>query len=392
MFEAKCYTVMIISTGNMTEERKIIRDTIYHWNEINSENNKIVFKVSGYDIDMNADSGAKPQTLINKKLVEKSDFAIAVFWNRLGKETMLFQSGSAEEIELHLKSDKKVLTYFSKIKVDIDDIDPDQLKKLKDYKNELSTKVNYKEFDSYEKLKTIIFDDLTLFAVELGKPYSYLKDKGEDEKKEVDINYELQRIFQYGGVPEINQAYDQQIPIFKTKINDTTKEIIINDIGLKLEKAAGDFSKIVKPMKMLLEYYDFIQDNQLEILGVVLDEFLNVCFDSFYSFAAEPYTRAIFKKINRKQYKVIRELYMAKMLKKYQLYYKNNPLIEKFLDFTSVVAENNDDEKEVRNLILAQQEVLKNNPIKSEDEVLFFKNMKKIKTIAEKLEERCYER
>ena len=103
---------MIISTGNLAEERRIIRDTVYHWNEINSENNKIVFKASGYDIDINADSGAHPQTLINNKLVEKSDFAIAVFWNRLGKETMLFQSGSAEEIELHLKNGKKVLTYF----------------------------------------------------------------------------------------------------------------------------------------------------------------------------------------------------------------------------------------------------------------------------------------
>ena len=80
------------------------------------------------------------------------------------------------------------------------------------------------------------------------------------------------------------------------------------------------------------------------------------------------------------------------MLKKYQFYYKNNPLVEKFLDFTSDAAENNDDEKEVRDLILVQQEVMKEKPLKSEDELLFFKNMKKVKNIAEKLEERCYEK
>lgn len=46
MFTANCYTVMIISTGNIAEERRIVRDAIYHWNEINSEHEEIVFKAS----------------------------------------------------------------------------------------------------------------------------------------------------------------------------------------------------------------------------------------------------------------------------------------------------------------------------------------------------------
>ncbi len=164
MFTANCYTVMIISTGNMAEERRIVRDAIYHWNEINSEHEEIVFKVSGYDIDVRSDSGVRPQESINKQIVEKSDFAIVVLWNRLGKETGGFKSGSDEEIQQHLNANKKVFTYFSKIKVDVDDIDVEQFAKFKAYKAGLAKKVNYKEFDSYDKLKSIINDDLTIFA------------------------------------------------------------------------------------------------------------------------------------------------------------------------------------------------------------------------------------
>lgn len=380
---------MIISTGNMAEERRIVRDAIYHWNEINSEHEEIVFKVSGYDLDVRADSGVRPQESINKQIVEKSDFAIVVLWNRLGKETGGFKSGSDEEIQQHLNANKKVFTYFSKIKVDVDDIDVEQFAKFKVYKAGLAKKLNYKEFDSYDKLKSIINDDLTIFAREL-------KQKSEDKKtetfgtletkaKKVDINYSLQTIFQYGGVPEINQAFAQQIPVFKTQLSDTTKEIIINHIAVELKCASGDFVKFEKPMKLLNEYYDFIQNTQLDVLEYVLDEFVNICSGRYYSYAAEVYTRAIFDKITIEQYKIIRKMYMAKMLNDSQYIHKYNPIVEKFLDYTSEEKENNDDENEIRRIILKQRELWNKRPLDEGNEKIFDDNRHKLEKIKAKL-------
>lgn len=376
---------MIISTGNMAEERRIVRDSIYHWNEINSEYEEVIFKASGYDIDVRADSGMRPQESINEQIVEKSDFAIVVLWNRLGKETGGFKSGSDEEIQQHLKAGKKVLTYFSKIKVDVDDIDVEQFAKFKAYKAELAKKVNYKEFDSYDKLKSIINDDLTILARELKQKSDEKKDEAnattETESKKVDINYALQRIFQYGGVPEIEQAFVQQIPFFKTRLTDITKEIIINHIGTDLKNAAGDFVKLQKPMKLLNEYYDFIQNGQLDILEYVIDEYGNICSGGYYSYAAEPYTRAIFEKITKEQYKIIRKMYMGKMLNECLYIYKNNPIVEKFLDYTVNDTDNNDDEREIRKIILEQRELWGKKPLDDEQSKLFDKNRHELEKI-----------
>lgn len=388
MFNAKCFTVMIISTGNMKEERKIIRDAVYHWNEINSENEGIILKPSGYDIDVRADSGKRPQASINEQIVVKSDFAIAVFWNRLGKNTGEYQSGLVEEIELHLKARKKVLTYFSKIKVDIDDIDVEQLQKLRDYKENLKKRVNYKEFENYDRLKLIILDDLTRLIRELnneGNPSGGDGEEGNTSSRKDDINYTLQRAFFYGSVPEINLAYEQQIPRFKGVLNADTKGIIINDILLKLQYANGDFDKIVTPMKRLFEYYDFIQDNQLEILGFVLDELMNKCTGGYYSFAAETYTRQIFNRITKEQYKIIRKMYMYKMLGNYLYIYDDNPIVEKFLEYTSVESENNGDEKELRNIIFKQKELWNKKPLTDAEYRDFDKNKEKLKEIRNRL-------
>lgn len=390
MFEARCYNVMIISTGNLREERGIIRDTIYHWNEIHSEYEGIIFKASGYDIDMCADSGDRPQALINESIVKRSDFAIAVFWNRLGTQTGAFQSGSAEEIYLHLKNDRKVLTYFSKIKVDIDDIDTTQLEKLKQYKKELAEKVSYKEFDSYDKLKMLITDDLTSIAHEFEKKSATVEPSAEERvvsvMREPDINYELQKSFLSGTVLEINKAYEYQIPRFRTKLNQSTKEIIINDIWSKLKSAAGDFLKIVTPMKLLSEYFDFIQNDQLSILGLVLDELTSICFSQYYSYEAEPYTKDVFNKITKEQYKIIRKMYMSKMLIKYQYIYELNPILEKFLKFTSISEENNSDENEIRELILKQHELWEKRPFNDETEKIFSGNIKKLENIKKRLD------
>ena len=371
---------MIISTGNMAEERHIVRDTIYHWNEIHSEYENIVFKASGYDIDVRADSGMRPQESINRQIVDKSDFAIVVMWNRLGKETGGFRSGSDEEIQLHLKADKKVFTYFSKIKVDIDDIDTEQLAKFKAFKAELAQKVNYKEFHSYDELKSKITDDLTIFARELNKKSELEnteKEKDTSESKATkdgDINYTLQRIFQYGSVPEINQAFEQQIPVFKTQLSNSTKEVIINYIATKLKYAAGDFFKLEKPMKLLNDYYDFIQDNQLDVLEYVVNEFLNICFSNYYSYAAAPYTQAIFEKIKKEQYKLIRKMYMAKMLNYSQYIHRSNPVIDKFLDYTTDDKDNNDDEREIRRIVLSQKELWNKKPLDEEQMKTFNSN------------------
>ncbi|WP_353622123.1 hypothetical protein [Halocella sp. SP3-1] len=52
------------------------------------------------------ESGKRPQALLNKQIVNDSDAAIAIFWTRFGTPTEEYDSGTEEEIEKMLKSDK----------------------------------------------------------------------------------------------------------------------------------------------------------------------------------------------------------------------------------------------------------------------------------------------
>lgn len=84
-------------------------------------------------------SGARPQESINKQIVLKSDLLICIFGARLGAPTGNEMSGSIEEINEHLKVGKDVMVFFKNS--GSYDIDPDQLKKVRDYQNSIKDSV-----------------------------------------------------------------------------------------------------------------------------------------------------------------------------------------------------------------------------------------------------------
>lgn len=69
---------MIASPGDVTEERKIIRDVIHEWNEINSKVTKRALLPVGWETHSAPDLGGRAQEIINKS-VEHCDLLIGYF-------------------------------------------------------------------------------------------------------------------------------------------------------------------------------------------------------------------------------------------------------------------------------------------------------------------------
>lgn len=166
MFNANCYNIMIVSPSDVVDERKIIKEAIYHWNEINSNKRKIVLLVSGWDINAHPDSGCHPQTSLNQQILKEADFVIAVFWNKIGTPTEEYPSGSIEEIMRHMAEGKKAFIYFSNRPVQRHQIDEEQSKKLDAFKEKIHKLAFYKEFSTLEELKSILNDDIQLISNE----------------------------------------------------------------------------------------------------------------------------------------------------------------------------------------------------------------------------------
>lgn len=110
-YHATILNVMIASPSDVTEERKLVRDAIYEWNAIHSKQFGIMLNPIGWETHVAPEMGARPQEIINKRILEHSDILLGIFWTRLGTETGEYVSGTVEEISRHIASQKLASIY-----------------------------------------------------------------------------------------------------------------------------------------------------------------------------------------------------------------------------------------------------------------------------------------
>ncbi len=81
--------------------------------------------------------GDRPQAIINKQIVKDCDVLVGVFWTRVGTNTGVAISGTAEEIEQFVALKKPVMLYFSQTPIEPDKIDLSQFTILKTFKEKM---------------------------------------------------------------------------------------------------------------------------------------------------------------------------------------------------------------------------------------------------------------
>jgi hypothetical protein len=135
-YQATVIPVMIASPGDVFEEREVIRDVIHTWNYIHSLSTNVVVMPAGWETHSSPELGARPQELINSRVLKDCDLLIGVFWTRIGSPTGTSKSGTVEEIENHVKSGKPAMIYFSSRPVAPESIDPEQFQAVQTFKAE----------------------------------------------------------------------------------------------------------------------------------------------------------------------------------------------------------------------------------------------------------------
>jgi hypothetical protein len=161
-YNAKVFNVMIASPGDVASERSIIRDVVYEWNAVNSQSREIVLLPVGWESHSSPEMGASPQKIINGQILDKCDILIGVFWTRLGTPTDEYSSGTVEEIERHIQSEKPAMLYFSSQPVAMDSVDLEQIKLLQDFKKSCQKRGLYESYDSHSNFKEKFYRQLQL--------------------------------------------------------------------------------------------------------------------------------------------------------------------------------------------------------------------------------------
>jgi hypothetical protein len=147
-YTAQVFRVLIASPEDVSEERKLAVDAIQRWNDLNSAERHVVLLPVRWETHSAPEFGKRPQEVINRQVVDNCDLLIGVFWTRVGSPTGIAESGTIEEIERFAEQGKPVMLYFSTVKQNPDEIEPDQLKRLREFKEKISKKALFAAFSS----------------------------------------------------------------------------------------------------------------------------------------------------------------------------------------------------------------------------------------------------
>lgn len=277
MYQANVYKIMIGSPSDIKEEIAIAREVLNNWNNLNSEKNRIVLLPIHWSISSYPAVGKHPQKLLNEQLVEKSDLMICIFGTRLGSPTDTEISGTVEEIKEHRKAGKDVMVFFKNSVDDISSVDPQQLQKIRDFKESIKNDVLWQEFSDAkdfehklsEKLQLYINDNWSNGATDDTALSLTQKIEFSDDEKEIIMKWTKSRsanchkISVKGGVYYIIGDYQYFVNSGKEEAEfDDYIERLMRVGFIELERYNKDGKPVYKLKKAAYDYVDSITEKK----------------------------------------------------------------------------------------------------------------------------------
>lgn len=163
MEKVRVYDLLISCPSDVSQFVGDLEDVINRFNNIYGRANNIVLRTINWKKNAFSQLGDVPQDILNKQIVEKSDFAIAVFWTRFGTETENYGSGTEEEIEKMIEEGKQVFLYFLDKAIAPSEIDQGQYKKIRDFKEKYKEAGLFFIVKDERELFDLFYDQLKLY-------------------------------------------------------------------------------------------------------------------------------------------------------------------------------------------------------------------------------------
>lgn len=177
------YELLISCPGDVRKEVEIIKEVVHKFNSEFSKTLGIMIQERYWGKDSYPASGDTPQKILNKQFVDDCDAAVAIFWTRFGTPTDEYGSGTEEEIEKMLASDKQVFMYFSDSPISLSEIDVEQYEKVNEFKKKYADRGLYWEYKTTDEFKDLFYAHLTKHFLTLSK----VEELGNAKKPEIEI-------------------------------------------------------------------------------------------------------------------------------------------------------------------------------------------------------------
>lgn len=219
------YNLLISCPGDVKDELAIIESAVEEFNDLYAEPLGITIKTRHWGKSSYAQSGGKPQALLNEQLVNKCDAAVAIMWTKFGSPTDDYGSGTEEEIEIMLQSGKQVFMYFSDKPFPPSKMNEDGYKQVQAFREKYKDRGIYFTYSSDEEFKKLFFAHLSMY---------FLSQKKERESADARVS-ELKLM----GIDAVGKL-DDDASIYEFVLNsETTMEQYIDTIRSMYQEIAG---------------------------------------------------------------------------------------------------------------------------------------------------------
>lgn len=169
------FRVFLASPNDVPNERNIVKKIIDEFNSTYSNDLNCYIQLLNWENSTYPSFGEYPQKVINNQIGDY-DIFIGILWGKFGTPTPKHASGTEEEFNIAYEkyNQKKqgefqIMLYFNLEAIPMDDIDPEQIKKVKLFREKISSLGYYSTYNSQEHFETIFRTHIYSMISEWGK-------------------------------------------------------------------------------------------------------------------------------------------------------------------------------------------------------------------------------
>lgn len=315
--------IFLASPGDVKAEREMIFALKEDLDLLIGKDKNIKFEIVNWERNTYPGKGTDAQDVINEQINGEYDVFIGIFWQRFGTPTSRYESGTLEEYENAKKkyeNDKEnthIMMYFkTEGSLNIYDIDVEQLKKVKSFKDKISKEdgLLYSEFEKTEDLKNLVQINLAnLVRDKFSKKKRNIRKSPQQNKNLVpkkldtdkyellamkidkgDYNIEIENFLEdvektNGFLSDLASSTNKLTLVmnfFSTKTSERTKQLN------RINNIKDERLRLTKAKKVSNDYADDL-DKYSEDFETLLPEFKDSISNSIQS-----YSEIIYKTIN----------------------------------------------------------------------------------------------
>lgn len=160
--KATIYHALIASPSDVQEERDAAKDVIMRWNAANSRQQGVYIEPVLWETHVAKDIGSHPQEMISEQVLDACDFAIGIFWSRIGTPTKEEDGGAVEEVKkTAFEKERPAIVSFCERDIPRDQLDVSQLKKLEEFEEECEDAGLYFKYQTVEEFENKLYQEIT---------------------------------------------------------------------------------------------------------------------------------------------------------------------------------------------------------------------------------------